>query len=251
MGGVLAAHSRLADLGSAFRSALTGEDVREMHSAKRIFLSNSFIPAVIYYLGFGIDGKSKTKFPATISWTIRGGLPKYVHFVLWSYAWSKFFRVLVRVAKVTGDSFIKKFAAQMYATGVAVTMISSVGKSEFHDKIHFVGAFLYMIDHHILFQYLNTAWFYRAVFYASLIMMGRQIGKVKAMGIPPMLLEQSNWKEIRKSFGASIAKRVYRREALIMLFENAMFIAFVSGITSRLPSEEEANRKLRERAEKH
>ena len=81
-------HSTIQKWSDAFHQELDDEDIRELRRAKNIFLFNSFLPGFLYYIGLGTD--ARVKFPATISWTIRAGVPKYVNFTYGRWLGQKF-----------------------------------------------------------------------------------------------------------------------------------------------------------------
>ena len=225
------AHSKLLERGRAFRRALTETDRAEVVQARTLFQLASLLPAVLYYLRIGHRDRPP-KFPATISWTIRAGLPKWLHYVIWSGGWARMYAIFQR----RGDGFAKRFAQQMYATGVITTMLASLGKSEILDAIHFVGAAAYMIDHHILFYYLNTKRIYRHTFYWSFAALVYFLEQAKKMGVTSE--GGPNASAVREALLAKMTPAQRRKlwwiEAGIMLFENAMFVGFVAGMASGL-----------------
>merc|ERR1712048_538537 len=60
----------------------------------------------------------------------------------------------------------------MVATGIVATILCPLGSGKTQNKIHLVAAFFYMIDHHVMFYFLNTPMGYRIGFYACLILFG-------------------------------------------------------------------------------
>jgi hypothetical protein len=78
--------SMLSASGDAFRGRLTVSDVQQVGTARQLFLTTALLPGALYYLGFSPDGR-RPKFPATISFTIRAGLPKIVHHIIWLAGW--------------------------------------------------------------------------------------------------------------------------------------------------------------------
>ena len=74
---------------ASFHGSLGARDVALLRLAQRLFLGNNALSLVLYYgLEASPDGRAgTTKFPATISWTIRRGLPKWTNLALWSAGW--------------------------------------------------------------------------------------------------------------------------------------------------------------------
>jgi len=66
--------------GYKFRSRLSPSDVAQIRKARDYFHLTSLIPLILYYLK---TSEERTKFPATISFTIRKGIPRAAHHVLW------------------------------------------------------------------------------------------------------------------------------------------------------------------------
>ena len=221
-------HSTLLARGRAFRRALTATDRAEVVQARTLFQLASVLPTALYYAKLSKD--KHPKFPATISWTIRAGLPKWCHYVLWSAGWYRMWGIFRR----RGDGFAKMFAKQMYATGVVTTMLASLGKSEALDVVHFVGASAYMVDHHILFYYLNTKSVYRKIFYGSFAALAYFVHAQKQLGITSENSSYSARKALVAKMTPAQRRRLWWVEMGVMLFENAMFVGFVAGMASGL-----------------
>ena len=135
MGTVLSVYSSLLVSGDDFRQRLTPELIDELRLGRNIFHATSLVPALLYYSGLGVDRESP-KFPATISYTIRAGLPFWVHHVMWGHGWAKMLRVIYQV----GDWRMKLFAAQMIVTGIITTGLCGLGQSPTHDAVHMICA---------------------------------------------------------------------------------------------------------------
>jgi hypothetical protein len=72
--------ARLDAEGAALRFRLTPRAVRQLHRARALFHLCSALPCALYYLG---ASERPTKFPATISFTIRKGPPRWAHHAVW------------------------------------------------------------------------------------------------------------------------------------------------------------------------
>lgn len=220
-------YSELESRGLSFRKQLSAVDVESIILARDFFNALLLITTALYYVGASED----PKFPATISWTVRKGLPKYVHHVVWALGW----KLMSNVFENSGDPFAVWFSRQMIVTGVVTTWVAPVGRNAvWSDTVHFWGALLYMIDHIVLFFYLGTTLTYRVLFYVSLITMGSSIVGIKLLGVPPLLLEQSD-QRLSERLTAVQCTRLYWLELSVMASENVMFVAFITGMASGLP----------------
>ena len=72
------------DESAALLSRLTARDEELLRSARRLYHACSVVPCLLYYLR---TSESPTKFPATISFTIRKGVPRWTHHALWLAGW--------------------------------------------------------------------------------------------------------------------------------------------------------------------
>jgi hypothetical protein len=223
-----AAHSELVSRGEMFQARLTALDVADVAKARDIFNGMTVVTTALYYLG---TSESAPKFPATISWTIRKGLPKKVNHLLWTWGWWTMYGVFARA----GDGLSLLFILQMFATGIVTTCLAPVGQGGgWLDQVHFVGALLYMLDHIVLFYYLGTTLPYRAVFYCSFVAMAASISAVKRLGLQPEQLEQRRDK-LSAVLPARTLNKLYWCE-LVMCSENLMFTGFITGMASGLPA---------------
>ena len=218
---------------TCFFTSLTRTDASLIKSAQTIFLSQSVINLFLYYLGYGIDGNN-TKFPATISFTIRAGLPFYSNLILWSSGWIQMFRVLLS----KGDKVAKIFAAQMYLVGLSTVYFFPVGISEKKDQIHGSFAGLYFVYHIVLFKYLRTTFQYQMGFYVSFLSFVLFLKKIRAVEQQYDFKTESNntlkSKTQKKKLSKDISNSLFMYELGLMVTENSMFISFLLGMTSSL-----------------
>lgn len=218
---------------TSFFTSLTRTDASLIKSAQTIFLSQSVINLFLYYLGYGIDGNN-TKFPATISFTIRAGLPFYSNLILWSSGWIQMFRVLLS----KGDKVAKIFAAQMYLVGLSTVYFFPVGISEKKDQIHGSFAGLYFVYHIVLFKYLRTTFQYQMGFYVSFLSFVLFLKKIRAVEQQYDFKTESNntlkSKTQKKKLSKDISNSLFMYELGLMVTENSMFISFLLGMTSSL-----------------
>jgi len=203
--------------GAVFRSRLTPSDVNRIALARNLFHLTAILPPCLYYFSrFGVD--NPPKFPATISYTIRAGLPKWLHHLIWSSGWFAMYGLFHRY----GDTRLRVFALQMFCTGVVTTAVCSLGKSKLHDQIHSLGACLYMLDHHVLFRILDSKTSYMRVFYSAFVVM------VSTMAVAK---RKYHWEE---SAGNKVPSSLWWLELAIMGSENLLFSSFVSSMCSGL-----------------
>lgn len=223
--------------GRQFRQSLTQRDIRTIIFARNSFHISTIFPLLLYHLR---TSEPNPKFPATISHSIRKGVPKLAANLFWLVGWGAMLSVFVRRGGIG-----RYFAMQMFVTGVVTTMVCPLGKGELSDKIHFVTAGLYMVDHHILFDFLNTASLYRRGFYVSFILFAWSIMRQKkihaAAKVPPA--ESTRWdsqEEYRRQLELAGLTPRLRLELVIldyavMAFEYGLFVSFVSGMGTGLP----------------
>ena len=83
-------------------------------------MANSFIPLILYHMRLS---EPNPLFPATISHSIRKGIPKLVHHIIWLLGWA----CMLRVIAGNGDILHTIFAIKMVVTGVIAVMIYPVG----------------------------------------------------------------------------------------------------------------------------
>uniref|UniRef100_A0A6S8AS38 Uncharacterized protein n=1 Tax=Aplanochytrium stocchinoi TaxID=215587 RepID=A0A6S8AS38_9STRA len=228
--------------GYKFRSRLSPSDVAQIRKARDYFHLTSLIPLILYYLK---TSEERTKFPATISFTIRKGIPRAAHHVLWLLGWYSMYDVFHRA----GSRFSRLFAIQMWVTGVICTFICQLGQGKLSDAIHFVTATMYMIDHVVLFSYLKTRRIFRSAFYVSFLAMAAAMREKKRIHREHDLFSgEYSLDDIDVNNGHSIAKeheklsrlepvirnKIWWMDVFIMTFENLLFTSFVSGMTSGL-----------------
>lgn len=221
-------YEKLLASGAKFRGSLTDEDVDQIVLARTIFQLNAVIPAGLYYFTrYGRD--PIPKFPATISYTIRLGLPKWVSHLGWSAGWYLMYRVIQR----RGDQLLKAFSMQMFATGIVTTAICPLGKSELGDTIHAMAACLYMLDHHALFRILDAPVSYIRVFY------GAFLGMLSAMTVAKLQFKWDESNPAAQALLSSQSRLFWSLELVVMICENVLFQAFVSSMGSGLRPREQ------------
>ena len=202
-------------------------------TAKRLFVLSSVLPPIFYY-GMRQKGEVK-KIPATISFTIRRGLPRFVHHTLWIAGWYK----MSKVMRGAGNRLTKLFALQMFATGIVSVVLCPLGKSEKKNRIHAITAALYMIDHFVLFDLFKTPHKFRYAFVASFLFFCYFLRRVKEFNKKHQLAEEGDNDVTRRRNQIRALNKKYQNslfisELFVMLFENTMFLSFTGGMTKGL-----------------
>lgn len=216
-----------------FLRSVTDEDLRDAKLARILFHSCFLVPPFLYYVCGAVERPAK--FPASISFTIRKGLPKLVHLLLWTAGWAVMGRILRRGA----PSSLRRFAAQMYATGLWTTQLFSLGRGAASDAAHLAGAALYMVDHVALMTVLDTRPLFRKAFYGAFLSL---VGSVvctqtieRAAGMPT----ESDWRTTTaerarrlRRLAPSVRTCLFVSELALMISEYLLFMSFVQGIPS-------------------
>mmetsp|Transcript_27606 Transcript_27606/g.38837 ORF Transcript_27606/g.38837 Transcript_27606/m.38837 type:complete len:321 (-) Transcript_27606:2120-3082(-) len=220
--------------GKEFRKSLTSQDAKELKLARFLFHSCSVLPALVYYMG---TVERPAKFPATISFTIRKGLPKHLQTLLWVSGWV----YMARIIKRAGSIRIQKFCTKMFLTGVWTTQIFRLGQGQLSDVAHFWGALIYMLDHAALFEILNTKHIFRRIFYSSFAALVIGCGGTRAMEVLAGLPMESNFETSTADRARQLSKvnsttrrKLFLWELLVMVSENLLFASFVQGMPSGL-----------------
>ena len=221
----------LLNSANQFFNRLTKKDARLIKSAQRIFLSNVLINLILYYQGYGVDGNN-TKFPATISYTIRGGLPLYTNLLVWTAGW----RQMMRVWFSKGDQIARTFAVQMYLVGFSTVYVFPVGQGGWKDQVHGILAGLYFIYHGVMFKYLRTTTPFQFGFYVSFFTFLFNLRAIRKLEVEYDFRTETNQKNntTKRKMPVQIQNKLWWHECGVMLTENSMFISFLLGMTSSL-----------------
>ena len=203
-------------------------------TAKRLFVLSSVLPPFFYYGGTGTK-----KFPATISFTIRKGVPRFVHHALWIAGWYK----MSKVVRGAGNRMTKLFALQMFATGITSVVLCPLGKSETRNRIHAITAAMYMLDHFVLFDLFKTPRKFRYAFVASFLFFCYFLKRVKEFNKKHRLAaEGDDDSDVARrqnqihSLDKTHRNSLFISELFVMIFENSMFLSFTGGMTIGLVS---------------
>jgi len=225
--------ARLEAEGSALCDRLTPRDIRQLHRARALFHACSIIPCALYYFG---TSERPTKFPATISFTIRKGVPRWAHHVLWAAGWA----CMGEVIRNAGSQWVQRFTASMVATGVWTVVVFRLGHGRVSDLAHFIGAGVYMLDHEMLCSVFKVDTRYRAAFRVSFLLMlgalvrGHALERVAGIGGESRVSPAVRARQIAAA-PLGVRRKLWRADLAIMLFENLLFASFVHGVTSGAP----------------
>lgn len=143
--------------------AFTSHQAQLLGTAQFLFIFEQVIIFPLYYLpGLrGRDGPS-TKFPCSISWMTRKGLPRLVTLILWNLGWMFMVRAYFKDGDIEHMSSVDwwkaVFMLQMYATGFITVVLTpmkgpdvAMGKA---DTLHCNAATIYVFDHFIANQFV-------------------------------------------------------------------------------------------------
>ena len=185
---------------------------------------------------------------------ILSGIPRYTHHALWLAGWAFFYKAVLR----TKDRAATLFATQMILTGLTSVVLCPLGQGPLSDKIHFVTAGMYMVDHHVLLYLLGVPYTYCIGFYGSLagfawalkankrerLLCGlsAEEGDDRTEGAGMATREESGARGESGTraggggqagvVGGGSMQRVWNTGMAVMLLEYTMFISFVSGMAS-------------------
>jgi hypothetical protein len=236
-------YSSLFDLidkeGIAFRARLVPRDVQDIRLARYLFHACSIVPPLLYYFGTTpID--SPSKFPASISFTIRKGPPKHAQLLLWVAGWA----MLGRVIRRAESTLLQKFTLKMILTGIWTTQLFRLGRNTFSDAMHFGGAGIYMLDHIVFLKLLKTRPKFQALFYASFLCLIASIGRLKRLEFAAKLPGESDATSNTRDRARRVARlpsklrgQIFWCELALMLSENLLFASFVQGMPSGVEEE--------------
>mmetsp|Transcript_4389 Transcript_4389/g.8872 ORF Transcript_4389/g.8872 Transcript_4389/m.8872 type:complete len:232 (+) Transcript_4389:57-752(+) len=220
--------------GESLRARLTHDDLSIIGEVQAMFHTCQYLGVLLYYLG---AAERPRKFPASISYTLSKGPPKYAFLAIWLPAWMRMLKLVHRIGHLYGTVFM----GQMVATGVLTMFVyNEPGQGRLSDFVHFWGAGAYMLDHVALLWLLNTKREYCWSFFGSFGIMSAALYWKKRIhrrcglgneGETPL----EKWREQLAALAPGVRRQLWWSELLFMVFENSLFTAFVSGMRSGLP----------------
>ena len=206
--------------------------------AQRIFIVNQLLNFPLYYLPgvrnlLGGDGEAK--FPCSISWMTRRGLPRLNCLILWNVGW--YFLVRAVAADETLGRLI--FTLQMYATGFVTVVLTPMMGSDVAmgsaDALHCYSAMLYVLDHWFANELLLSVPLTSA-YGAGFAVTASLCGVFQFLRADDDLMAKRvharGW-----AGGHSVSFDRFKRtlEVGFMLTENLLFFIFLFGMSSALP----------------
>lgn len=207
--------------------------------AQRLFILNQALNFPLYYLpGFssalGGDGAA-AKFPCSISWMTRKGLPRLSTLILWNVGWY----FLVRAVAASGDLWRLGFIVQMYTTGFVTVVLTpmmgpdvAMGSA---DALHCYSASLYVFDHWIANEFnLNVP--LTSAYGAGFAVTASLCGVFQALRADDDRLARRVHARAGGFRGGSFDGFKRLLEVGFMLTENALFFIFLFGMSSGLPA---------------
>ena len=128
---------------------------------------------------------------------------------------------------------------QMFATGVVSTWICPIGRSVKIDTIHIVGSALYIIDHIVLMQVLRMKRIHQLGFYGCFALLVAALYRRKSLekqhGLPSEGdVDNKELERAKSKLTLEDQRKLWWYELAVMIFENGVFVAFTTGITSGL-----------------
>ena len=226
-------------------SGFTARQVELLRIAQTCFIAQHFLIFPLYYLPgvrglLGGDGKS-CKLPCSISWMTRKGLPRLVTLVMWNFGWMcmcmSFLKSGDFAALSASDWMRALFLLQMYATGFVTVVLTPLKGPDVAlgsaDALHCYSAIIYVADHYLANQFVLGVHLL-SPFGLGFILTSMCCGLFQ-------FLRADNDLFARKLHARAVGKErmslntfTYILEWGFMIFENALFIIFLFGMTSGL-----------------
>lgn len=215
---------------------LTTQQVDLLRIAQALFILNQITNFPLYYFpGFrgALGGDSETKFPCSISWMTRKGLPRISTLLMWNVGW--FCMLYAFVMSATSGPFELLFMLQMYVTGFVVVVLTpmkgpdvALGK---RDALHCYAAMIYVADHFLVNQLvlgvpLSSPYGWGFVVTSGLCGLCQFL---RADGDKAARVVHAR---VVGSKRMSLDRFCYVLELGFMFFENALFFVFLFGMTS-------------------
>jgi len=226
--------------------AFSARQVNLFVVAQMLFIVNQLTNFPLYYLPgvrdlYGGDGKS-AKWPCSISWMTRQGLPRLSTLVLWNLGWWCMLAAVFRegdLAAMTSVDWVRAaFAVQMYATGFLTVVMTPMRGPDVamgnDDALHCYGAIVYVADHFLVNELIfNHSW---ATPLGWGFMLSASIcGVFQALRTENDALGRKLYARYLGSNKRLSLKGFIRiNEYGFAIFENLLFVVFLGGLTSGL-----------------
>ena len=230
------AAERIAAQGARARATAGEGGLAHVITAQALFHLSMLVPMVLFYI-FRL-GDAAPRFPATISWTVRAGVPRYAQNSIWLCGWG----YMGAFMAATGDGAMQVFAVLMVLTGVVGVMFCPVGVSPRVDTVHYIASFINMLDHFVLLAYLNMTpeyclgfTLFLGVFIATTVQKGK-MRKTLGVLVPTDAAVDTDavYARLVARLGRDAQRKLFVVELMEMVYENLLFVVFISGMTSGL-----------------
>ena len=185
---------------------------------------------------YGGASDAKPKFPATISWTIRKGVPRACHHCFWIAGWL----LLLTPLQKRASNLHKAFSVTFFLWGMSACMIYELGRSKNANHKHVVSAGVFMALHHlhmVLFgariTYLKRFWASFGSFAAGLWLLAR-VEKAYSIEVTEGCSEIDKAKYEAERNRLSPRQRLTLKavELIVMVGENLLFLWPTLALTS-------------------
>jgi len=204
-------------------------ELQLLRAAQTYFVVAQFLPQAVYFLGFGAD-RDKPVFPATISFTIRDGLPKQLHHLFWVIGWLHI-AALMRKAKAA----LQFRTLMMFLNGVFGVVIYNLSFNKSRNRLHGLFAAIYMVEHIFLmrlFKHEETAFRGFGVsmsLFSCALVMSRMIERkydIPGEAEAPLEVRRGRLKQQSRALQGLL----FALGTVVMVFENGLFLAFTNGL---------------------
>ena len=214
--------------------------------AQMLFITNQLTNFPLYYLpGLrgvgGSDGKGSTKFPCSISWMTRKGLPRWSTLLLWNIGWACMLWAFINEGDLStlvwpSDWLRALFMLQMYATGFVVVVATPMQGPDValgqQDALHCYAALLYVADHAFALQFVLGVDVFTSAYGCSFLLCTALCGLCQFLRADGDRAARIVYLRFLSSKMLSFATFTYILEFGFMAFENALFLVFLCGMTS-------------------
>lgn len=218
-------------------ASFTPQQAALLEVAQSIFILNQASNFPFYYLpGFrdvlGGDGK-ETRFPCSISWMTRKGLPRFSTLLLWHAGWACMLRAFLIADEVDWGKF--SFMGQMWLTGfVTIVMAPMKGPDVAlgaKDALHCYGAMLYVFDHIIAYIYALgiEPW---SPWCVSFAVTSGLCGVMQALRADGDRAAKLLFARLTGAGSRRLPSFLWAIEVAFMILENALFFVFLFGMCS-------------------
>lgn len=226
------AHYWLLREGVDIRSKISPCDVAWFKVSSNLLLSSVFLPAFLYYTGFG---EKNPKFPASICHIIRQGVPRYANIITFFLAALTLQIPAIRI----GDNRINLWLYYLLSTGLVWTVLCPNGVGFVTDIIHVIAVCLCLLGWGAIFYIGNMSCtyvhcfkvfvFFMCIFFSLRVVLEFEL-PATSNSFAERSLSQLNVKE-------SVKARLWGVELAFMLCEFGCVTSLMLGCTNGLLDE--------------